>query len=186
MPEVADPQLSGWGNFYVIVGSAGAALIGVQFVVMTLVASLRSTAPADTVGAFSTPTVAHFSNALLVSAIMSAPWPSLLPVSFVLGVCGVGGLIYSAVVIRRTRRQTGYQPVWQDWVWYAILPCTLYAVLALAACYLRTAAGFDLFLIAAATLGLLLVGVHNAWDSVTHIVISNSRKNDKGKQQAEP
>jgi hypothetical protein len=30
--------LSGWGNFYVIVGSAAGALIGLQFVVMTLIA----------------------------------------------------------------------------------------------------------------------------------------------------
>jgi len=26
-----------WGNYYLIVGSAGAALIGIQFVVMTLI-----------------------------------------------------------------------------------------------------------------------------------------------------
>ena len=30
--------LSGWENFYVIVGSSAGALIGLQFVVMTLIA----------------------------------------------------------------------------------------------------------------------------------------------------
>jgi len=30
--------LAGWANFYVIIGSSGGALTGLQFVVMTLVA----------------------------------------------------------------------------------------------------------------------------------------------------
>jgi hypothetical protein len=33
--------LAGWANFYVIVGSSAAALIGVQFVVVALIANLR-------------------------------------------------------------------------------------------------------------------------------------------------
>ena len=32
--------LNGWANFYVIVGSSAGALIGLQFVVMTLVANM--------------------------------------------------------------------------------------------------------------------------------------------------
>ena len=32
--------LSGWENFYVIVGSSAGALIGLQFVVMTLIADM--------------------------------------------------------------------------------------------------------------------------------------------------
>jgi lipid-A-disaccharide synthase-like uncharacterized protein len=31
--------MSDWASFYVLVGSSGAALIGMQFVVMTLIAS---------------------------------------------------------------------------------------------------------------------------------------------------
>jgi hypothetical protein len=33
-----------------------------------------------------------------------------------------------------------------------------------------------LFVVAGATLGLLLVGIHNAWDTVTHIVVQGSRE----------
>ena len=32
-----------------------------------------------------------------------------------------------------------------------------------------------LFVVATAALGLLLIGIHNAWDTVTHIVVSNAR-----------
>jgi hypothetical protein len=30
-----------------------------------------------------------------------------------------------------------------------------------------------MFLIGAAALGLLLIGIHNAWDTVTHIVVKS-------------
>jgi len=168
--ELADPRLVAWQSFYVIVGSSGTALIGVQFVVIALIAGMRWRASAESVNAFATPTVVHLAVALLVSAIMSAPWPALPPASVALATCGLGGLAYGAIVVRRARRQKGYKPVWEDWVWYAILPCSAYAVLTVAALFLRAGPWLGLFVIAGAALSLLLIGVHNAWDSVTHIV----------------
>jgi len=41
-----------------------------------------------------------------------------------------------------------------------------------AAFLLGTAPQAALFVIAAAALGLLLIGIHNAWDSITHIVVT--------------
>ncbi len=166
-----DPtRLDAWGNFYVIVGSSGGALIGIQFVVITLIAGMRRRAE-GAVSAFATPTVVHFAGALLVSAIMSAPWPALALAEAALAACGLGGLAYAVVVIRRARRQTDYEPVWEDWLWYLILPCVAYLDLFLSALFLRSRTEAALYAIAAAALGLLLIGVHNAWDSVTHLVL---------------
>ena len=39
LAEAANLPLLAWQNFYVIVGSSGGALIGIQFVVMALIAS---------------------------------------------------------------------------------------------------------------------------------------------------
>jgi hypothetical protein len=64
--------------------------------------------------------------------------------------------------------------VWEDWLWYAILPCSVYAALALAAIFLHTTAQLAEFVIGVVGLGLLLIGIHNAWDSVTHIVVTGS------------
>jgi hypothetical protein len=162
-----------WENFYVIVGSAGAALIAIQFVVITLVASLRRrVTTAETVKAFATPTVVHLGGALLVSALMTAPWPSLVPVSVALALCGLGGLGYGAMVIQNARRQTVYRPVREDWVWHAIVPCMTYTALIVAAVALFLAARFAVFVIGAAALALLLIGIHNAWDTVTHMVVT--------------
>lgn len=178
MTEVADARLAPWQNYYVIVGSSGGALIGIQFVVITLIAYMRRRSPAETVGAFGTPTVMHLAGALLVSAIMSAPWPSLFATSVALGVCGIGGFAYSCIVIRLAHRQTGYEPVWEDWLWYAILPLIIYATVAVSAVLLRRAIQAALFMIGASALSMLLIGIHNAWDTVTHLVITSGEEDN--------
>ncbi len=166
-----DPTLAAWGSYYMIVGSSGAALIGLQFVVITLIAGMRRDTDAGSLSAFGTPTVVHFTGALIVSAVMSAPWPSRAPAVGTLAVCGLAGLAYGALVVRRARRQTGYQPVWEDWLWFTILPCTVYAALALGAVFLRAAGAPALFVIGGSALALLLIGIHNSWDTVTHLVV---------------
>src|SRR3954466_1548061 len=97
-----------WESFYVIVGSSGGALIGLQFVVITLLADRRHQTTTGGLNAFATPTVVHLTGALVLSAIMSAPWPSLSAFSAFVGVTGLAGLAYAAVVVRRTLRQKSY------------------------------------------------------------------------------
>ena len=67
-------ELAGWDGFYSIVGSAAGALIGLQFVVMTLVAANPPASVAEGSAAFATPTIVHFSTALFLSAALRAPW----------------------------------------------------------------------------------------------------------------
>jgi hypothetical protein len=180
--NVHDAALSSWESFYVIVGSSGGALIGLQFVVITLLENRRSLADSESLGAFGTPTVVHFAGALIVAAIMSAPWPSLFPASIALTVCGVAGLAYCGIVIRRARHQTTYEPVLEDWIWYSILPCTAYGALALSVVFfMRRSSQVELFVVGSTALTLLVIGIHNAWDSITHIVVSTPSSDDTGR-----
>lgn len=167
-----------WESFYVIVGSSGGALIGLQFVVITLLADRRHRTTPGGLNAFATPTVVHLTGALIVAAIMSAPWPSPNALSLAAGATGLAGLAYGMRVVVRTLRQKAYEPVWEDWLWYTALPGVCYAALAIAA-FLRTNASSPLFVIAAAALGLLLIGIHNAWDTVTHIVLTDSEEDEQ-------
>ena len=64
--------------------------------------------------------------------------------------------------------------MWEDWLCYTIVPCCIYAVLALAALFLSTTTQLALFMIGGTVLGLLLIGIRNAWDSVTHVVVHGS------------
>ncbi len=103
-------ELAAWDSFYVIVGSAAGALIGLQFVVVTLIAQRPTRAAPEASAAFGTPTIVHFGAALLLSALVRAPWQTItLPVILwtTVGLCGA---IYSLNVIRRMRQQGVYEP----------------------------------------------------------------------------
>ena len=80
---------------------------------------------------------------------------------------------YGAIVLRRARRQTDYEPVWEDWLWYFALPGGSYVTLTASAALLRVNPRLVLFLVGAVALGLLVIGIHNAWDTVTHLVFSH-------------
>jgi hypothetical protein len=160
-----------WETFYVIVGSAAGALAGLMFVVVALVANARDPSEPQ-LDAFGTPTVVHFGAALLLSALLAAPWPGLLSLRIALAFYGGTGLAYMIVVVRRTRRVTGYDPVLEDWLFHAILPVAVYAGVMTAAIALPRASTLSQFAVGAAALLLLFVGIHNAWDTVTYILIS--------------
>jgi hypothetical protein len=86
----------------------------------------------------------------------------------------------SELTSARSARQTAYEPIWEDWLWYAVLPAVSYAGLVVTG-FLRTLAEPQLFVIGAAALGLPLIGIHNAWDTVTHIVVLAYRFERLGK-----
>ena len=163
--------LAGWDSFYVMIGSSAAALSRLQFVVIALVAESEALRSLREIDAFGTPTVVHFCAVLLVSAMMSAPWRALSTAGVALGASGLAGVVYVGIVARRARLQTGYEPVLEDWIWHAVLPFIAYAALAAAALLLLRHAESALFLIGAAALLLLFIGIHNAWDSVTYIAV---------------
>src|SRR5262245_24697626 len=106
---------AGWENFYVIVGSSAGALIGLQFVVMTVIAERLTPSP-ETTDAFATPSVIHFGAVLLLSAMLSAPWHGIVTVALLWGLAGLSGIVYTIIVARRLRTQTHYKLVFEDWL----------------------------------------------------------------------
>jgi hypothetical protein len=170
MPEFA----TGWESFYVIVGAAAGALIGLQFVVVTLIAEKPPKDAANASAAFATPTIVHFSASLLLCALMRVPWPSFIYPAASWGVMGVGGLIYTGVVAWRMRNQAAYRPGFEDWVFHLALPALAYVLLASAASAARGQVTAWLFAVGASALLLLFIGIHNAWDAVSYHVFVNT------------
>jgi hypothetical protein len=161
-----------WANFYVIIGSSTAALTGLMFVVVTLVTETRARRTDMGIAAFSTPTIVHFCVALAVAATLSAPWHTLWHAGLLLGLCGLGGLGYSVVVVRRMRDQTVYRPVLEDWSWHVVFPVVAYIGLGVAALRLAGDPASTLFVVGASTVLLLFIGIHNAWDNVTYLIVN--------------
>ena len=125
----AQDTLLQWENFYIIVGSSAGALTGLQFVVMALVSDSQARTDTNTIDTFGTPTVVHFCAVLLVSALLSAPWPALSQAATAIGIAGAIGVVYSLIVVRRARRVTTYKPEMEDWIFHCVLPLIAYATL---------------------------------------------------------
>jgi hypothetical protein len=180
-PIPAHTYTSPWESFYVIVGSSAAALTGLQFVVMALVAESDHRSSMREVNAFGTPNVVHFCAALLISGILSAPWHRLTSAAIGLVATGIAGVIYVVLVTRRAKSQTGYQPVLQDWIWHAALPFVAYAALLVSAILLRRHPEESLFVIGTVAILMVFIGIHNAWDTVTFIAVER-RDNERTRE----
>jgi predicted membrane-bound spermidine synthase len=175
MQEAAQSPLIAWETFFFLVGSSGAGLTGLQFVVIALISESRRRPTSREIEAFATPNILHFCAVLLIAAIVSAPWHGMSSVAFVLGACGVAGVVYGAIVVRRARRQTGYRPVLEDWLWHSVLPLIAYTLLVGASVALTHYPRQALFVVGATSLLLLFVGIHNAWDTVTYIAVEQAQ-----------
>lgn len=184
MQEATIALFAAWQNFYVIIGSAAAALTGLMFVVVTLIAGTRAhRSSGESLAAFGTPTVVHFCAALLVAAILNAPWPAIWYAAILLGLCGLAGVIYLIIVLRRERHQTDYQPVLEDWLWHTVLPFASYAAVLVAGIILPADPVPALFIIGAAAVLLLFIGIHNSWDTVTYLAIRYSQPGDENQDE---
>jgi hypothetical protein len=73
--------------------------------------------------------------------------------------------------------------VGEDWLWHMILPAAAYGLLLASAIVIRTRAGIALFGVAATSLGLLFIGIHNAWDTVMYVVTEAGRRTQGSAQR---
>jgi hypothetical protein len=184
--------LSAWSNFYVITGSSAAALTGLTFIVITLIAGQHMHSSTDGIGTFSSPTVVHFCAALFVSAVLTAPWRSLVQTSVILGLTGAFGLAYllriAMRMLRLTQRENpDYRLQLDDWLRYVSVPFAAYATIILAAFWLPVSPIGALFAFGGSTVLLIFLGIHNAWDVVTFLAVSSieEQNDDKAGDRSE-
>jgi hypothetical protein len=166
-------ELAKWDSFYVIVGSAAGALIGLQFVVLTLIAERPPAGAAQAAAAFGSPTVVHFGTALFLSALLHVPWPTVTVAAVLWGLLGFGGVAYTVIIVWRMRTQIAYKPQFEDWLFHVVLPLAAYALLALSSFVATSRPRGSLFAVGGAALLLLFIGIHNAYDNVSYHVLVN-------------
>lgn len=169
--------LSEWDSFYVIIASAAGGLIGLQFIVITLIGARPPAAQfAEANAAYTTPTTVHFGTVLFLGAILRAPWETIAGPSVICALAGLGGAAYSLVVARRMRGQGAYVPQREDWLFHVGVPLVAHLTLAASAIAALSRAREALFGFGAAALLLLLAGIHNAWDAVSFHVQASARR----------
>ena len=163
-------MLQGWDNFYYLIGSASAGLIGLLFVIMTLTAGRERSRILRGASLYMTPTIVHFGVVLAISAIAMAPGLGLVPRGVAFGLFALAGLAASArgcIGIVRLRKEP-QPPHWSDHWCYGVAPVVLYLGLTgviVAAFWERSS--WAPYAMAGLLLCLLLLAIRNAWDLVT-------------------
>jgi hypothetical protein len=162
--------LQGWDNFYYLIGSASAGLIGLLFVVMTLTAGRERSRILRGAGLYMTPTIVHFGVVLAISAIAMAPALPPVPRGAAFGLFALCGLAASTRgCLGIARLQTAAEPPhWSDLWCYGLAPVAMYLGLtAVIAAAFWERSSWAPYAMAGLLLLLLLLGIRNAWDLVT-------------------
>src|SRR5476651_947799 len=97
----AAPLLEHWHEFYLLIGTAAAALVALLFVAASVGAGLLSRAPDGPTRTYVSPIAFHFTSALFVSAAALVPTHTLLSLGSLVGLNAIAGMIYAAFVMRR-------------------------------------------------------------------------------------
>ncbi|MFL6436974.1 MAG: hypothetical protein ACJ71Q_05295 [Terriglobales bacterium] len=166
-------------------GASAGVLVGLQVVVLTLIARKPVVAGQAHAGtSFASPTVVHFGAVLLLSGIVSAPWQAIVDAATLWGLLGLCGMVYAIIVVRRIRAQSIYTPQAEDWLFHVLLPFAAYATLAGSAVVEVYSKRYSsLFAVGAAALLLLIIGIHNAWDTMTYHIYFNNEDQKTEKEE---
>jgi len=164
-------ELAEWRDFYVMIGTASGAIVGASFIVATLTANLER----RTLGmqGFITPTTVHLSSVLVGAAVLTVPTLTRTSLAVLLGAGGIAGTLYSIIAAMRIWRM---KLDLDDRLFYIVLPIAAYAAMATASlmCLGGGEASFETLAVALVT--LLVIGIRNAWDMASFMIMMGSKK----------
>lgn len=175
----------GWDSFYLMVGGAAGALIGLLFVVATLTRGRDRDSALHGASVYMSPVVLHMALALSISALATAPGVPTGIAAAIIGAAGLIGLAAAGRVIYHLAIAKSFPGAhWTD-LW-------CYGVFAFVADLALTGSAFEVWMgapgvasreVAASVVAILLIAIRNAWDLVTWISAVNNTEPSGG---AEP
>jgi hypothetical protein len=170
-PSLAE-LLHDWHDFYVLVGTASATLVGLMFIAISIGTSIFNEQRRVGMTAFITPTVVHFAATLFTCLQVTIPTQSWYTLGSLLAAGGLAGSIYCGTLAVRIIVRT--QVDLSDRLFYALLPLLGYMLALVSAVLLLMESSASPNLIAPAVLILLLAAIRNAWDMMVWIVIKTT------------
>ncbi len=164
-------MLSDWSSFFAMTGSAGATLVGLLFVVVTLGTGLPTSRTLDIARATMTPALYSFSGVLLQSMVALVPWRSIWPAGVIFVVLGIGGVVYriSAIRLRSTLHLKAISgPI--DRIFHNVVPLVASVSLLAGGAGLIAGADFGPFAVAGSSMLLLVSGIYRTWGETLALI----------------
>lgn len=170
MPSPAE-MLRDWHDFYILMGTASATLVGLMFVSASIGVNFYNETHSGAMQNFVTPTVVNFSSVLLICVLVTVPSHSWTSLAGLLAAGALLGLIYSGQILVALLVRHRFPVDVTDRLFYALVPVAGYALVVAAAVllFMHSPAGPNVM--AAALVILLVAGIRNAWDMTVWTVL---------------
>jgi hypothetical protein len=168
--------LKGWHDFYLLVGTAGATLLALLFVAVSLGTGFLTEERQGATRTFMSPVVIHFTSVFFLSAVALFPSHQAKFFAVLIGATALIGAIISTYITVQVVRtdMTNYM---EDYLAYGVLPGLGYLALLAAAASIYLEKDFGLDALAGALLLLAIVNIRNAWD-LTLTMVRRRRGHD--------
>jgi len=157
-----DSALEHWHDFYVLLGTAAAALVALLFVAAAVGAGFLTPERSAGRRTYMSPVVFHFAGVLVGSLIALAPSHTTISFGLLAALIGIAGVGYSAFVLTRLLKNPDSDPV--DRFAYGAIPLLAYVAVLAAAGFNLKGSEIGLELYAASLVVVLIVNIRNAWD----------------------
>ena len=171
MPSSLSDLAHAWHDFYLLVGTASATLVGLMFVAASIGAQVFTERSREAMRAFISPTVVHFGAVLFICMAVTVPSQTWVTLAVLLILGGAAGTLYAARVWVQIFVRRSFAVDVIDRLFYALIPVAGYLLVAGAAFLLLERSQWSLEVLAAALVTLLYAGIRNAWDMTMWIVI---------------
>ena len=162
-----------WHEFYVLLGTAGATLLALLFVAVSLGTGFLSNKDQRGTRTFMSPVLIHFTSVFFLSAVCLVPSHGPVFFAILIGATAILGAAVSIVIsvwVVRTE-MTQYVP---DYFAYGLLPVGAYLALMVASVMIYLGRDYALEVLAGGLLLLAIVNVRNAWDLTLSMVRRHS------------
>ena len=171
MPSSLSDLAHAWHDFYLLVGTASATLVGLIFVAASIGAQVFTERSREAMRAFISPTVVHFGAVLFICMAVTVPSQTWVTLAVLLILGGAAGTLYAARVWVQIFVRRSFAVDVIDRLFYALIPVAGYLLVAGAAFLLLERSQWSLEVLSAALITLLYAGIRNAWDMTMWIVI---------------
>ena len=173
----------GWHDFFILLGTACATLVGLMFIAVSIGANIFKEENRPALEVFLGPTVVHFTSVLVLCVLAIIPSQGWLSLAALTSLIGFAGFLFSARIWIRLMRSR-YELDYIDRFFYTVLPAIGYLIVLSAATPLYEQSEWGLDAAAIGLITLLLAGIRNAWDMMTWIALKVPNAGDESKAKS--
>jgi len=166
-----------WQNFYLLVGTAAATLVGLMFVAVTFGSSVVTPESLVYARSFLDPTYAHFVQVLVTACLLTIPTMNapLLGAALIFISVFRGARLFQIYAHMRQAQRLHNDLDLMDWLIGIALPLTCYVLLAGTGAAFIARLSFAFSTLALVTIAALMNGVHGAWELLVWMAVVRSR-----------